>query len=201
MSEEIATNEENAINNDIAETVPEPFECHICGKVAKNSTGLKIHLNTHNLKKRIKGRAAPIKTAPPAYEREALALSPDSQTKRATQPWRPVSQLFSIKIPGMRPRWVRKDLLEKRIEEGWQPRLSDSKNRLEAPEKTIIDGVPLSKYVMKRGMILCDIPEALAQSREDYYRRLNDGGLRSQNAEFDAGTGGNAYGDISVGRE
>jgi hypothetical protein len=205
--------EEVVYNNGIVETVPSEkdnqfsgmLKCDICGKESKGSFGLKIHMKkAHAPKKRVihpRGlrKAAPIKTEPPVYERDALV----SQTleERATQPWRPVSQLFSTKLQGMRPRWVRKDLLEKRIEEGWQPRLSDTKNRVESPEKTIIDGIPLSKYVMKRGMILCDIPEVLAQSRESYYRRMNDGGLRSQKAELDAGTGGNTYGDIVISRE
>jgi len=199
--------DETAINNGIAEIVPtstESHKCHICGKEFGKSFGLTIHMNSHKPKKKmipkgIRRRAAPIKTAPPDYERDALV----SQTleERATQPWRPVSQLFSRKLNGMRPRWVRKDLLEKRIEEGWQPRLSDSKSRLESPESTIIDGSPLSKYVIKRGMILCDMPEALAQSREAYYRRVSAGGLKATNAELDAGTGGTTYGEINIGKE
>lgn len=205
--------EEQAIyNNGIATTVPDDssIKCGICGKEAKNAFGLKIHLLSHQPKapkkriiprgKGLRKRAAPIRTEPPAYERDRL--TPVSEEgPRPTQPWRPVSQLFSTKIQGMRPRWVRKDLLEKRIEEGWQPRLSDSKNRLEAPEKTIIDGVPLSKYVMKRGMILCDMPEDLAKSREQYYRKISEGGLKANKAELDRETGGQAYGEVKIGKE
>jgi hypothetical protein len=50
-------------------------------------------------------------------------------------------------------------------------------------------------------MILCDMPEALAQSREAYYRRVSAGGLKATNAELDAGTGGTTYGEINIGKE
>jgi len=201
--------EEIVYNNGIAETVPTSnmVKCEICGKEVKGPFGLKIHMNSHNPKKKMipkglgfrKKKAAPIKTAPPDYEREALV----SQTleSRATQPWRPASILTATRLAGMRPRWVRKDLLEKRVEEGWQPRLSDTKGRVEAPEKTMIDGVPLSRFVTKRGMVLCDMPEEMAQSREKYYRDMNDAGLSSRKAELSNQTGGNAYGDIQIGKE
>jgi hypothetical protein len=188
--------EQDTINNGIAETVPNPFECNICGKAFKNSTGLKIHLNTHNLKKRIKRRTAPIKTTPPDNPREAFSVP----EPKANQPWRPASILTTSRLPGMRPRWVRKDLLEKRIEEGWQPRLSDSKSRIESPEKTIVDGMPLSRFVVKRNMVLCDIPEDLAQSREKYYRDINDAGLVARKTELANQTGGQSYGEITVER-
>jgi hypothetical protein len=190
--------EEPIINNGIAENVPSTEET-TTKPVVQPRRKITMKPKARVIIRRGPRKAAPIKTSPPDYERDALV----SQTleDRATQPWRPVSQLFSTKLQGMRPRWVRKDLLEKRIEEGWQPRLSDSKSRLESPESTIIDGTPLSRYVIKRGMILCDMPEQLARSREAYYRKISDGGLKGTNAELDAGTGGNTYGDISIGKE
>jgi hypothetical protein len=157
--------EEQTINNDDTidasdEPMPTEAKCNICGKVAKSAMGLKIHMNSHAPKKtrtRIgmrghRKRAAPIRTEPPVQAHEILTLS--TEEPKATQPWRPASILTAQKNPGMRPRWVRKDLLEKRIEEGWQPRLSDTKSRVESPEKTIVDGVPLGRYVTKRNLVL-----------------------------------------------
>jgi hypothetical protein len=201
--------EEQPINNGIAETVPTEAKCNICGKVLKSAFGLKIHLNSHAPKKaksRIgigghRKRAAKIRREPPAYPRDTL-ISATSDEPRPTQPWRPAPILHSTNIPGMRPRWVRKDLLDKRIAEGWQPRLSNTNSRLESPDKTIIDGVPLSRYVIKRNMVLCDMPEEMAKSREKYYRDMTDSGLSGTKSEYASQTsiGGQSYGygDVKV---
>lgn len=185
------------------------FKCTICGRGFKTAAGVKLHANSHNPKMVLRGRlgvkgkrgikrAAPIKTAPPDYQRDALKPT----TAKATQPWRPASIITATKLDGFRSKWVRKDLLEKRIEEGWEPRLSDSKGRFESPEKTMVDGVPLSRYVVKRNLVLCDMPEELAQSREAYYKRITDQGLSSQKTQFqqEAAVGGlsYAYGDIKI---
>ena len=194
-------------NIDIAETVPEiqvttPAinECEICGKEFKNVTGLKIHMNSHKLKKR--KRAPQIKTQPSAYDHDVMKT--EEQKSNPNEPWRPASILTAFKKAGMRPRWVRKDLLEKRVEEGWQPRMSDSRNRVESPEKTIVDGIPLGNYVTKRNMVLCDMPEEMARSRESYFKRINDEGLKAQKQQFVsetvAGGESHAYGDIKVER-
>jgi hypothetical protein len=198
MSEEAAIN-----NNEIANTVPE-FKCETCGRQFGNALGLKIHLNTHKPKPKRRllprRKAAPIKTTPPDYPREALKT--EEQKKKSNEPWRPASILTSSKLPGMRPRWVRKDVLEKRIEEGWQPRLSESKSRVESPEKTIVDGIPLGRYVTKRNLVLCDMPEELAMSREDYFRHMNDTSMKGQKQQYvnETVVGGESrsYGDVQV---
>jgi hypothetical protein len=145
-----------------------------------------------------------IKTAPPATPADAFRV-PEVKRK-ATEPWRPASMLFAKPLPGMRSRWVSKRLIEKRREEGWVPRERDpgDRPRVDAPEATIIDGKPLSSYVTKREMILCDMPEELAQSREEYYRNITAAGLKAQKSDFarQASVGGEdySYGDIKVER-
>lgn len=185
----------------VEESEPEPTkEELITQKLEENKRKRKEALKRARAKSRKK--APPIRTEPPAYPQDALRVPEES--KKATEPWRPASMLTCKPIPGMRPRWVRKDLLEKRMAEGWQPRISTDKGRIDAPEKTLVDGKPLSSYVVKRNLVLCDMPEEMAKSREEYYRKLTDSGLEAQKNELERGTavGGKSYnyGDIEVSR-
>lgn len=133
-------------------------------------------------------------------------LPPIKPKAPATEPWRPVSMLeVTGKEDGYRYRWVRKDLLDKRVLEGWEPVVATKKARVEAPEATIIDGTPLSTYVIKRGLVLCRMPLDRVQARTEYYRRLSRGAVKK---EVDiladgirneaAGSKSAAYGKIEV---
>ena len=150
-----------------------------------------------------KKRSAPIKKDPPNTPQDAYNIEVPAERKM-NQPWRPASILTARKKEGMRSRWVRKDLLEKRIEEGWFPRISHAKSRIEASESTMIDGKPLSSYVVKRNLILCDMPEEMAKSREAYFKSLADSGLEAQKNEFknqtNIGGASYAYGDVKTER-
>lgn len=149
-----------------------------------------------------KKRSSPIKKDPLNCPQDAYNI--EVPERKMNQPWRPASILTARKKEGMRSRWVRKDLLEKRIEEGWTPRISNTRSRIDSPENTMIDGKPLSSYVVKRNLILCDMPEEMAQAREAYYKKLADSGLEAQKNEFKNQTniGGSsyAYGDVRTER-
>lgn len=192
---------------DITKNTTEIIPGELSGKpIPENPTPAKPGRKPRKPVVRRKKRAAPIRSKPPDYDRDALSLSKEDPEKKApTQPWRPASMLTARKIDGKRSRWVRKDLLEKRIEEGWQPRISNDKSRVEVKETTIVDGKPLGSYVTKRNMILCDMPEEMAKSREDYYRNLSSGSLKStvDQLKKDTTVGGSskAYGKIEINKE
>ena len=90
---------------------------------------------------------------------------------KVTQPWKPASILqVDMKSKDHRPRWCRKDILDKKKLEGW--------------ERTIIDGSPMGAFVEKRGLILCRMPEEMAKSREKYYKDMTDRALPGAVNEF-----------------
>jgi hypothetical protein len=139
-------------------------------------------------------KAAPIKTEPPDNQRDALRVEPS--LRDATEPWRPASILTAEKIPGMVSRWCSKDLMEKRMAEGWSPRRATTRGRITSGEKTLIDGSPMGDYVTKRNMVLCDMPDALAEGRKKYFREINESGLKGQENQFrqDTAIDGRSYG-------
>jgi hypothetical protein len=127
---------------------------------------------------------------------------------KPTTPWKPASMLtVSGKDPAYRYRWVRKDLLDKRLEEGWEPAIKTTSSRIEAPETTIIDGSPLTSYITKRGLVLCRMPKETAQARAAYYKKMTDGGFPTiveelrEKVGVDPSTGKDlSYGNITIGR-
>ena len=127
--------------------------------------------------------------------------------KVVTTPWKPASMLSVVgKDPNYRYRWVRKDLLDKRLEEGWEPVVASAKSRLEAPESTTVDGTPITTYTIKRGLILCRMPEETALARTAYYKKMSDGALPrvveklQEDTNMGDGKGPLAYGNITIGR-
>jgi hypothetical protein len=108
------------------------------------------------------------------------------------------------KEDGYTYRWVRKDLLDKRTLEGWEPVVATKRSRVEAPESTIIDGTPLSTYVVKRGLVLCRMTKERVEERTKYYRRLSQGAIRREveDLEAQAKVGDyprlGAYGEIKI---
>jgi hypothetical protein len=109
-------------------------------------------------------------------------LKVEKKKTKVTQPWKPASILqVNMKSKDHRPRWCRKDILDKKKLEGWEPiKWSDA----DAPEKTIIDGSPMSAFVEKRGLILCRMPEEMAKSREKYYKEITDRALPEAIEQF-----------------
>ena len=110
-----------------------------------------------------------------------------------TEPWKPASILNVDKIEGKRSKWVRKDLLEKRLAEGWVPREAK-----DTTPSTIIDGSQQGSYVTKRNLILCDMPEAKAKGRDAYYKHLTDGAIGESIKNLKEKTHGETYGKIEV---
>lgn len=149
-----------------------------------------------------KKRSAPIKKHPPNYPQDSYNI--ETPGRKMNQPWKPAAILTARKKDGMRSRWCSLNLLEKRLEEGWQPRLrsSGADIRVDAPVARLIDGKPLSSYTIKGNLILCDMPEEMAKSRDEYFKRINDAGLKSQKSEFTQSTtvGGASYsyGDVKI---
>ena len=116
-----------------------------------------------------------------------------ASTEEPTEPWKPASILTADKLEGRRSRWVRKDQLEKRMSEGWVPREAK-----DTTPKTILDGSQQGSYVMKRNLILCDMPEAKAKSRDAYYKHLTDGAVEDSISKLKEKTQGGTYGKIEV---
>jgi len=118
---------------------------------------------------------------------------------QATQPWKPAQVLKVAERPGFRRKWVREDLVDRFQAEGWK--FVDNKNKSVNPPKTIVDGAPLSTVVQKRELVLMEITEELAKSREAYFKSLSDGALESSVNEFKktANEGsGKSYGEVTI---
>lgn len=141
-------------------------------------------------------------------KQEQVSLKDEGVKKPPTTPWKPAPMLtVRGKDPNYRYRWVRKDLLDKRLEEGWEPIVNTSDPRVQAPETTIVDGTPMSTYVTKRGLILCRMPEERAVARSKYYRDMTDGSLTTvvdelkEKVGVDPNTGKSlSFGNITIGR-
>lgn len=137
---------------------------------------------------------------------ETKVKEPEIKTPPTT-PWKPASYLnvpSKYRKPGFRLRWVRKDDLDKKIEEGWTP-VVGSTNKI-APEKTIIDGTQLDTTVQKRTLILCEMPEEIAKAREAFFAKLTDESLTRMKDDYVEDTkvpghGSRAYGSIEIKTE
>ncbi|MBT9167527.1 MAG: hypothetical protein DDT19_00865 [Syntrophomonadaceae bacterium] len=131
----------------------------------------------------------------------------EDKKKPPTQPWKPASYLKvsdKYRKPGYRLRWVNKDILEKRAEEGWTPvsKVSGASDKI-APEKTIIDGKQIDTTVQKRTLILCEMPEEVAQARDKFYADLTDSGIEAMKSRYIGetsipGHGSCAYGSLEI---
>lgn len=125
-----------------------------------------------------------------------------SKSTKVTEPWKPASILSVIKRKeGMRDRWVRKDLLDKKVLEGWEPVQSGAET---APTLTLLDGTQLDRTVQKRNLILCRMPEELAVNRNKYFQKLTDESEEIPSRELEEAAnvpgyvGSGAYGRIVV---
>lgn len=105
-----------------------------------------------------------------------------TQRRKPTKPWQPASLMDVQRLPGMTPRFVRKDKLEKAKAEGWIPRIDKEgrsvvKRTQEAKERVAVSGSPLDTTVQLRELILCDMPDEMVESRREYYKSLTDSQL------------------------
>ncbi len=114
--------------------------------------------------------------------------------KMHTEPWKP-SQLLAVKeMPGWRLRWVRKDLLERKVDEGWEPVKAK-----DLTDRTIIDGAQVDSLITKRNLILCRMPESLAKSRDAHYAGKSRDAIKETVRTFEeSGDKGLSYGSIKV---
>lgn len=99
----------------------------------------------------------------------------DSEQPRA---WKRASQLSAPDPrPGMKQKWVRfkagneedTDNLDRYLEEGWLPRSAE--NVRKGHELTANAHGKYSKYIVKRGLILMELPEAMAAQRNRHYQK------------------------------
>lgn len=120
----------------------------------------------------------------------------ETKKTESTEPWRPALILKVADKPGFRQKWVRVDLIDRFLAEGWSKVTDNVKT-----EKTDIDGSQLGTTVQKRELVLMEISEARAKSRDAYYNSLTKGALDASVDEFKkvAGEGsGSSYGDIKI---
>jgi hypothetical protein len=122
-----------------------------------------------------------------------------ASAKPPTTPWKPAEVLKLPKKLGFRQRWVREDIVDRYLAEGWK--LVEDKKKALNPPKTIVDGVPLSTTVRKRELVLMEITEALAKERDVYYKSLTDGALKGSINEFKKVAnedGAKSYGKVEI---
>lgn len=126
------------------------------------------------------------------------------ERKKPTTPWKPASQLGVPKEylrPDYIPRWKRLEELEKARMEGWEPVKSKNPSNV-APQKTLIDGTPLSSVVIKRGLILCEMPVEVAEERKKFFDTLTNKGLEGSVKKYKDATNidgsERAYGEVNI---
>jgi len=123
--------------------------------------------------------------------------------KTATKPWQPASILvvpdaIKAKYSGKRLRWIRKTDLDRKMAEGWEPVQGQDKT-----ERTVIDGAQADSKIIKRELILCNMPEEMAKSRDAYYAEKTNSALESSVDEYKRKAGGEkeTYGSITITKE
>lgn len=106
----------------------------------------------------------------------------DVKPIKLSKPWQPPSTIdvFKKKL-GMRYKWCKKDWIEKRLSEGWKvtSKLDSSGKEVNVPYNLSID----STY-QHRGLILCEMPEEMAESRNAYYQKLATSAQEGNKKQF-----------------
>ncbi len=126
------------------------------------------------------------------------------EKRKPTTPWKPANIIDMVekhRRPGFRPRWVRVDQVDKKTAEGWN--IIIGKNQQDVShERTIIDGKPLDGTVRKRGLILMEMPEEMAQARAEYHKNLTEMSVKNKAKQFakDTTVDGSitGYGEIKI---
>jgi hypothetical protein len=110
-----------------------------------------------------------------------------------------------LKRKGYRQKWCSKSKYEKRLAEGFTPVKVRGQNvTKDDGERTILDGKPLDGTKQLRELILMEMPEELAQSRQKYFKELTDNQLRSATNELSNSAkdksypGAGTYGKITI---
>lgn len=101
----------------------------------------------------------------------------DRESERPTAWTRPNQLTAPAPRPGYVQRWVRyrsggsedTENLDAALDQGWRPRLAESVRR--GHELTADTKSKYSRYYVKRGLILMEMPEELAEQRDRTYRR------------------------------
>lgn len=136
-------------------------------------------------------RAADERRRGPAHQsREAESHQEKEVHTVVDEPWVNPSTLPDIPArSGMRQRWVRVGLrgqpdatnMARRFREGWRPRAVETLGDLPAP---IIQGGKFNGHIGIEGLVLCEMPEARARQRDEYFRKRRDNLNASINEEL-----------------
>ena len=126
------------------------------------------------------------------------------EKKKPTEPWRSANIIDvaeEYKRPGFRRHWTRVDQIDKKLGEKWSFVVSKNPDGV-APEKTIIDGKALTGLVKRRELILMEMPEEMALSRDAYHKNLTDMSVKTKTQQFakDTTIDGRqtSYGEIKI---
>ncbi len=117
-----------------------------------------------------------------------------------SKPWEPASLLVvKDKDANYTYRWCSKDLLEKRIAEGWEVVRSVTQKVTEkSPAQTLMDGKSVDSTIQKRNLILCRMPKDMAVQRNEYFRKLDGSRIQQATDDFKNVAGKDAYGTVET---
>lgn len=131
------------------------------------------------------------------------------EKEEITEPWSPaniltIDQSLKDKLEemGLRPRWKRKDELDKARLEGWEP-LNVKDPDIASKVRTLIDGSSLGTTIEKRNLILCVMPLKRVAARAKFFEKMTDDSLHGNIDKFKQetnvpGHGARAYGSVDV---
>jgi hypothetical protein len=103
-----------------------------------------------------------------------------------TTPWKPAERLHipaDIKrkyLTGYRGRFVRADNLDMKLQEGWQKVELTSEEIKKIEPITLEHGKPTGSSLQRGKLILCRMPEKVAEERRKYFESLTSVGTKSQ---------------------
>lgn len=165
----------------------------LTGEQADAATALELAQQRVDLKKAEASQARKRKVTPYNKTRHAVlnedvhsqnssARQVDARSevdRESEQPtaWRRASALSApTPRPAMKQKWVRyragkdedTDNLDRYLEEGWRPRMAESVRK--GHELTADTRSKYAQYIVKRGLILMEIPEHMAAQRAKAYR-------------------------------
>jgi hypothetical protein len=101
-----------------------------------------------------------------------------SKLNGGTKPWDPKtnpwhSDMFRLKTTraGFRTRFVNPENVEKKELQGWS--IANAEHYGGVKDDKIQDGKPLNTRVVRRGMVLMELPEEMAKAREAHIENMN----------------------------
>lgn len=116
---------------------------------------------------------------------------------KPTTPWKPYNKInITLKDPNFSPRWITKDKLVQRLQEGWSiVKMEEVQDAaaLSIADGTVVDG----KITRGRSLVLCKMHKDMVKSRNEYYRKQGADLLTKQTAKLQQEVD-ETYGQIKV---